>query len=145
MLRGTGVSAGVARGTAFVIACGYRSAAPLRSILASEVESERSRFEAALARAASELVALQKDVSEKIGRRQADIFGAQLLALEDRDLRDQVLLVVQEKRINVEAALSEVIDKYTRTLDAVSDPSTPSCCSAWGCASSASPRARCSR
>ena len=121
MLKGTGVSAGVAKGTALVISCGYRSAAPRRSILASEVESERSRFEAALARAASELVALQKDVSERIGRSQADLFGAQLLALEDRGLRDQVLLIVQEKRVNVEAALSEVIDKYTRTLDAVPD------------------------
>ncbi len=121
MLRGTGVSAGVAKGTALVIDCGYRSAAPRRSILASDVESERSRFEAALARAASELVALQNDVSKRIGRSQADIFGAQLLALEDRDFRDQVLLIVEEKRINVEAALSEVIDKYTRRLDAVPD------------------------
>jgi len=121
LFRGTGVSAGVARGTALVIACGYRSAAPRRSIPASEVDSERSRFEVALARAASELVALQKDVSERIGRSQADLFGAQLLALEDRGLRDQVLLIVQQKRINVEAALSEVIDKHTRTLDAVPD------------------------
>ncbi len=69
MLRGIGVSAGVATGTALVITCGQRSAAPRRSILGSEVESERTRFEAALARAASELVALQKDVSERIGRR----------------------------------------------------------------------------
>ena len=121
LFRGTGVSAGVARGTALVIACGYRSAAPRRSIPASEVDSERSRFEVALGRAASELVALQKDVSERIGRSQADLFGAQLLALEDRGLRDQVLLIVQQKRINVEAALSEVIDKHTRTLDAVPD------------------------
>jgi phosphoenolpyruvate-protein phosphotransferase (PTS system enzyme I) len=121
MLRGTGVSAGVAKGTALVIACGDRSAAPRRSILASEVESERSRFEAALARSASELVALQNDVSERLGPSQADIFRAQLLALGDRDLRDQVILVVQEKHINVEAALSEVIDLYTRRLDAVAD------------------------
>jgi len=64
MLRGTGVSAGVAKGTALVITCGQRSAAPRRSILASEVQSERSRFEAALARAASELVALRRNALE---------------------------------------------------------------------------------
>jgi len=121
MLRGTGVSAGVAKGVAFVVACGLRSAAPRRSILASEVESERSRFEAALARAAAELVALQGELSERIGQSQADIFGAQLLALEDRGLRDRVLHIVQEKRVNVEAAVSEVIDAYTRTLEAVPD------------------------
>ncbi|HEX8910292.1 MAG TPA: phosphoenolpyruvate--protein phosphotransferase [Anaeromyxobacteraceae bacterium] len=121
MLRGTGVSAGVAKGTALVISCGYRSAAPLRSIAASEVERERARLETAMARAASELAALQKDMSERLGRGQADLFGAQLLALEDRDLRERVLLVVQEKRVNVEAALSEVIDGYTRALEAVPD------------------------
>ena len=121
MLRGTGVSTGVARGTALVIACGYRSAVARRDIGAAELDGERSRFEAALARAAAELVALQQDVSEKLGRSQGDIFGAQLLALQDRNLRDRVLRSVEEKRINVEAALSEVIDQYTRTLDAVPD------------------------
>ena len=121
MLRGAGVSAGVARGTALVLTCGQRSAAPRRNIAASEVGGERSRFEAALAKAASELVALQNEVSERTGRSQGDIFGAQLLALEDRGFRDEVLLIVQEKRINVEAAVSEVIDNYTRRLDAVPD------------------------
>ena len=121
MLRGISVSAGVARGAAFVVACGYRSAAPRRTVLAAELESERARFEAALARAAAELVTLQEDVTARMGRSQADIFGAQLLALEDRGLRDRVLSIVQEKRVNVEAALSEVIDKYTRTLDGVPD------------------------
>ena len=121
MLRGTSVSAGVAKGTAFVVACGHRSAVPTRTILASEVESERSRFEAALARAAAELIALQRDLTERVGGDQADLFAAQLLALQDRGLRDRVLHIVQEKRVNVEAALSEVIDTYSRTLDAVPD------------------------
>ncbi|HEX7622921.1 MAG TPA: phosphoenolpyruvate--protein phosphotransferase [Anaeromyxobacteraceae bacterium] len=121
MLRGTSVSAGVAKGTAFVVACGHRSAVATRTILASEVESERSRFEAALARAAAELLALQRDLTERIGGDQADLFAAQLLALQDRGLRDRVLRIVQEKRVNVEAALSEVIDTYSRTLDAVPD------------------------
>ena len=94
MLRGSGVSAGVAKGVAFVVACGLRSAAPRRSILASEVESERARFEAALARAAAELGALQGELNERIGQSQADIFGAQLLALEDRGLHDRVLQLV---------------------------------------------------
>ena len=121
MLRGTGVSAGVARGTAFVMSCGYSSATPQRSIQASEVEGERSRFEAALDTAAAELAALKEDVSERIGPSEGDIFGAQALVLQDPDLRDRVLRVVREKRINVEAALSEIIDAYVRTLEAVPD------------------------
>jgi len=121
MLRGTGVSAGVARGTAFVIAAGCGACTPRRSILPSEVDGERARFEAALDRAASELAALQADVTDRIGQSQADIFGAQTLVVRDPTLRDQVLVILREKRVNVEAALSEVIEKYTRTLDAVPD------------------------
>ena len=121
MFRGTAVSPGVARGQAFVITCGYRAAAPRRSIQASEVDGERVRFEGALDRAASELVALQRDVMERIGRSQADIFGAQTLLVRDPALRDHVLRAVGEKLINVEAALSEFIDDQTRALENVPD------------------------
>jgi phosphoenolpyruvate-protein phosphotransferase (PTS system enzyme I) len=121
LLKGTGVSAGVAKGTAFVIACGYGSAAPRRTIERSEVERERSRFDAALGRAASELQALQGEVAERLGRSHAEVLGAQLLALEDRDFRDRVRRVIEEERLNAEAAVAEVIEGYTRTLDAVPD------------------------
>jgi phosphotransferase system enzyme I (PtsI) len=122
VLKGTGVSAGVGRGIALVLSCGGRSAAPRRTIRASEVERERTRFEAALATAAAELSALQKDVSAEIGPSQGDILGAQALVLRDPEVRDRVLRLVEEKRVNVEAALADVIDGYTRTLDGVADP-----------------------
>ncbi len=121
VFKGMGVSTGVARGAAFVLTCGDRFAAPRRSIQASEVERERERFDAAVAEAASELVTLQKEVSDKIGQSQGDILGAQALVLRDPGLRDRVLLLVEEKRVNVEAALAEVIDGHIRTLDAVAD------------------------
>ena len=122
LLKGTGVSAGVARGSAYVLTCGDRSAALRRSIQASDVERERRRFEATVDAAAAELAALQKDVSDRIGPSQADILGAQALVLRDPELRARVLRLVEEKRINVEAAISEVIDGFTRTLDGVADP-----------------------
>ena len=121
VLKGAGVSAGIALGRALVLTCGDRTAAPRRSILPSEVDGERSRFDAAVARATSELAALQQDVSERLGRSQADLLGAQLLALADPDFRARVLRAVAEQRINVEAALRDVIDRVTGTLDGVPD------------------------
>jgi phosphotransferase system enzyme I (PtsI) len=121
MLRGTGVSPGVARGTALVIACGHRSAAPRRSIQPSEVEGERLRLDAALAAAAAQLAALQDDVAERLGPSEAEIFSAQTLAVQDPELRERVLRRVREKLVNVEAALSEVIDEYLRIIEAVPD------------------------
>jgi phosphotransferase system enzyme I (PtsI) len=103
------------------MSCGYSSATPRRSIQASEVEGERSRFEAALDTAAAALAALKEDVSERIGPSEGDIFGAQALVLQDPEMRERVLRVVREERINVEAALSQIIDAYVRTLDAIPD------------------------
>lgn len=121
LIRGTGVSKGVARGAALVLACGHRSAVVRRTVGASEVAGERTRLDAALDRSTSELTSLQQEVSARIGQTQGDIFGAQLLVLHDRGLRDRALQIVEEKHVNIEAALSEVIDEYTRRLDAVPD------------------------
>jgi len=121
MLKGTGVSAGVAQGTAYVVTCGYRSAVPQRNIRAAEVDGERRRLDSAVARAEADLLALQEDVREKIGATQADIFGAQRLILGDASLRDRVLRAVEEKRINVEAAVSDVFEDYTRNLESAPD------------------------
>lgn len=122
VLKGVGVSTGIARGRALVLACGNRSAAPRRSIQASEVAGESGRLEAAVASAAAELARLRKDVSDQIGPGQADILGAQALLLQDPALRDRVLHIVDEKHVNVETALTEVIDGYSRTLGGTPDP-----------------------
>jgi len=121
MLKGIGVSAGVAQGTAYVVAEGLRSTVPNRSVRASEVEGERARFDAAVARADAELLALQEEVRENIGPSQADIFAAQRLVLGDPFLREQVLRSAAEQHINVEAALSKVFDEYTRRLETAPD------------------------
>jgi phosphoenolpyruvate-protein phosphotransferase (PTS system enzyme I) len=120
VLNGIGVSPGVARGVAFVLTCGQRALAPRRSIAAEDVARERRRFDRAVAAAGAQLAALQQEVS-RAGPTQADVLGAQALMLRDAGLRDRVLLLVEEERVNVEAALSQVIDGYTRTLGGVAD------------------------
>jgi len=121
MLKGIGVSAGVAQGTAFVVSCGYRSAIPQRNIRPAELDGERRRFDSAVAKAEAELRALQDGVRERIGSSEADIFAVQKLILENVSLRDRVLRKLEEKRVNVEAAVSEVFEDYTRDLDEAGD------------------------
>jgi len=121
MLRGTGVSSGIAHGIAYVLACAARAAGPRRSIQASEVEGELARFEAGLTRAERELSALKQAVNERIGSSQADIFGAQTLVLRDPTLHERVTRLVREGRVNVEAAISEVVDGFTRAFDQIAD------------------------
>jgi phosphotransferase system enzyme I (PtsI) len=121
MLKGTPVSSGIAHGTAYVLACANRTAGARRTIDSAEVEAELGRFEAALGRAEKELLALKATVSEKIGSNEADIFAAQALLLADPAFKRQVSALVRDKQVNVEAALAEVIEKFTRAFDEISD------------------------
>jgi phosphoenolpyruvate-protein phosphotransferase (PTS system enzyme I) len=123
MIRGTGVSSGIADGTAYVLACADRAVGARRTIQASEVDGELARFEVALGRAEQELLALRKSVSEKIGASEADIFTAQALVLNSPSFRDQVSAIVRENTVNAEAALAEVIERFIRTFDQISDAS----------------------
>ena len=122
MIKGTPVSSGVAHGTAYVLACAHRMAGPRRTIAADEIAGELERFETARAGAEKDLLALKATVSEKIGASEADIFAAQALLLADPAFRNQVSALVRDKRVNAEAAVAEVIEKFTRAFDEISDP-----------------------
>ena len=122
-LRGAAVSSGIAIGIAYVLARTHHAVVPRRSVEAFEVEGEVARFEAAQTRAEGELLALRKDVADRIGVSEADIFAAQALVVRDHALHSQVVAIVHEKRINVEAALADVIEKVTRAFDHIPDAS----------------------
>ena len=121
MIKGIPVSSGVARGTAYVLACTNPPAAPRRILEADEVEGEFARFEAALDRAERDLLALQETVRERIGAREAEIFGAQAVLVQDPIFKKQITALVRDKRVNIEAALTEVIERFTRAFDEIPD------------------------
>ncbi len=122
-LRGAAVSSGVAIGTAYVLASAHRAIVPRRTVGAAEVDAELARFETALAKAEGDLLALRKEVSDRIGAGEGDIFAAQAMVVRDLALHGQVVAVVHEKRVNVEAALAEVVEKFTRSFDQIPDSS----------------------
>jgi len=122
LLRGTPVSSGIAQGTAYVMTRADRAAVPRRALQPADVEGELARFEAALTQAEKELLALRKDVAERIGAGEADIFTAQALVVRDHAFHEQVVDAVRKKQVNVEAALAEVVEKFVRAFDGVPDP-----------------------
>ena len=122
LMRGTAVSPGIGRGTAYVLACGVGTPALRRELAADEVSGELARFEAALAQAELDLLALKKAVDDSIGPSEGDIFAAQALVVRDPILRTQVSALVRDQRINVESAVAEIVLKFTRTFDDIPDP-----------------------
>jgi phosphotransferase system enzyme I (PtsI) len=121
VLRGLGVSSGIARGTAYVVTSSEHAAAPRRIIAASAVDGELARFAAALDQAEEELRSLRESVSTKIGPREADIFSAQAMLVRDPSFRTAVTAAVRDRHLNIEAAVVETVDRYTRTFDQISD------------------------
>ena len=121
MIKGTALSSGIAHGTAYVIACTEQTAAAQRSIEPSEVQRELDRLESAVARAEQDLRALEHSVRQEVGAREGDIFAAQALVVGDLGFRTQIRGIVQDKRVNVEAALLEVIEGFTRAFDKIPD------------------------
>jgi phosphoenolpyruvate-protein phosphotransferase (PTS system enzyme I) len=122
LLRGTPVSSGIAQGAAYVMTRADRVAVPRRALQPADVEGELARFEAALTQAERELLALRKDVAERIGAGEADIFTAQALVVRDHAFHEQVVDTVRKKQVNVEAALAEVVEKFVRAFDRAPDP-----------------------
>jgi phosphotransferase system enzyme I (PtsI) len=121
-LRGTGVSSGIAQGTAYVLTCTRDAAAPLRAVQPAEVNDEIARFEAALTIAEKELAALRLEVADRLGSTEAEIFTAQALVLRDQTFHGQVADLITNKHINAEGAVNEVIERFTRTFDEIPDP-----------------------
>jgi phosphoenolpyruvate-protein phosphotransferase len=122
LIKGTAVSSGIAQGTAYLLSCAEGDAIPLRDIEPLQVDAELARFEAALARAERELLALKQAVADKVGPDEAEIFAAHALLVRDPSFHDKVVSLVREKRINVEAAVSAVNDKFSHAFEEIPDP-----------------------
>jgi phosphotransferase system enzyme I (PtsI) len=121
LIRGIGVSTGIAHGSAFVLACVDRAAAPRRAIGPDEIEPELARFEAALDKAEKELHVLQATVGERIGSNEADIFAAHALLVRDAVFRNAVTAIVRDKQVNVEGAVVDVIERFSHAFEQIPD------------------------
>ena len=95
---------------------------PLRKISAAEMPEEIARFEAALIATRAELLEIQQRIADAIGAKDASIFDAHLLVVEDRTLIDEVLRGLEKDRNNVEYIFHKTAERYCKTLGEIDDP-----------------------
>jgi phosphotransferase system enzyme I (PtsI) len=119
--QGIGVSPGVARATVQVMRDELEEIEP-RRIDPSEIPSEIARFESALVQTRMQILEMQQKIAETIGTKDAGIFDAHLLVVEDRTLIDEVLRKLESERANVETVFHEVAARYAATLGRIDDP-----------------------
>src|SRR6266550_128411 len=101
--QGIGVSPGIARGTIFL----HRpqdEEPPLRRITDADIPGEIARFETSLIATRGQILEMQRRISESIGTKDASIFDAHLLVVEDRTLIDEVVRTLEADKCNVEHA-----------------------------------------
>ncbi len=119
--HGIGVSPGIARGSVFV----YRpddEEPPVRRMQESDLPGEIARFETALIQTRHQILEMQQRIAESIGAKDAGIFDAHLLVVEDRTLIDEVLRTLARDKTNVEHVFSSVAGRYAKTLSEIDDP-----------------------
>jgi phosphotransferase system enzyme I (PtsI) len=119
--EGAGVSPGIARGRVHVARDELEEVVRYR-IAPSQVADEIARFETALIQTRMQILQMQQRIAESIGAKDAAIFDAHLLVVEDRTLIDEVLRKLETDLCNVEWIFQEVATRYAETLNRIDDP-----------------------
>src|SRR3954468_10008912 len=120
VLKGIPVSAGVCHGKAFLLRK-TELAIPQHEVPEAEVSHQVHRFEQALIATRQEILDVQKQVTNALGAKDASIFEAHLLVLEDPTLIESVTNLIQQKKIVAESAFHQFAERYTATLAAIDD------------------------
>ena len=120
ILRGIAVSDGVCRGKILVLHRA-RHIIARREVAVGDVAGEAGRFEKALVQTRQQILEVQRKVVENLGAKEADIFEAHLLMLEDHALVGEVLRLIQEEHVNAEYAFHVVAERYSEALLAAND------------------------
>lgn len=120
ILKGIPASPGVAIGKVFLFDA-RRFIVSARKIKESDIPTEIVRFEEALIKTRTEIVAIQKKITKEMGTHHAEIFNAHLLVLEDRMLIEEVIDRLKKEHKCVEHVFSNVLDKYIKVFAKMND------------------------
>ena len=119
--EGAGVSPGMACAKVHVVRDDLDDV-PRYRIAPSQIPDEIGRFETALIQTRMQILEMQQRIAESIGAKDAAIFDAHLLVVEDRTLIDEVLRKLETDLCNVEWVFQEVATRYAETLNKIDDP-----------------------
>ena len=120
MLRGIPVSQGVSRSR--VVVLDRTRIDPAKwGILESDPAGEEDRLQASLVETRRQILAVQERLREAMGAKEAQIFDAHLLVLEDPMLLQETARFIREDLVTAEFAFHEASEKYAEALGKVDD------------------------
>ena len=119
--QGVPASPGIARGQIHVFSIESDDLVRYR-VEPAHIPDEIARFENALIQTRAQILEMQQQIADAIGAKDAGIFDAHLLVVEDQTLIDEVLRRLENEHCNVEFAFQEVADRYVESLSKIDDP-----------------------
>ncbi len=90
-------------------------------IKVADIPNEIVRFEDALIKTRSEIVAIRNNISQEMGMKHAEIFNAHLLVLEDRMIIDEIINRLRSEKLNIEFIFENVLKKYISAFQKMDD------------------------
>jgi phosphotransferase system enzyme I (PtsI) len=119
--HGIGVSPGISRGTVFVLR--HSDEKPtVRPIAEEEIPAEIARLEEALLKTRQEILNIQSRLEDAIGKKDASIFDAHLLVLDDATLIEEVLASLSSEKKNVDYLYQKATERFAEMLERLDDP-----------------------
>jgi phosphotransferase system enzyme I (PtsI) len=119
--QGLGVSPGIARGKVLIVRP-ETHATPDYPIEETDFPHEIARFEVALLKTRTQIHEMQVRIAEAIGAKDASVFDAHMLVVEDRTLIDETLRALHHEHRNIEIVFERVANRYAKLLEQIDDP-----------------------
>lgn len=117
-MKGLGVSQGIGIGKAFII---QKKAIEVKMIKVDDVTSEVKRFKNALEVCRLDIEEIYRKTLENIGEKEAQIFRAHEMILEDDAFISEVEMKINKEHVNAEYALNEIANTYIKMFESIKD------------------------
>lgn len=122
IVKGVAVAPGLALGPVHVVHT-TPNVVPTWSVPEDEVPREIARLREAVHLAADDLRRRERIVATEVGERDAAIFSVHRTILQDPSTHKDVEAMIREQRINAEAAVQTLIERFTKSLSSVAGAS----------------------
>ncbi len=120
LLYGIAASPGVSHGQVFRFLHGEVEV-PRYEVQEADQDAEIARFEDALSLTKRQITKIKDDVAKNLGEKEAAIFDAHLMVLEDKAVIDDVVSEVRKSGDNVEQCLYRVTQRFVDYLSQLED------------------------
>lgn len=117
-MKGLGVSEGIGIGKVYKLDC---SKIKVVRKEVNDTVAEISKLNDAIIVCKEQIKNIHLLTLENIGEKEAEIFKAQEMMLEDNDVFAEVISKIESEKLNCEFALNEIFNKYIKLFDYIED------------------------